>query len=217
VAIDFTFPDEIEDVRLLVRQFMRDAVRPKMAELQARKAKRDEWSSAIKGLRDAAKERGLWCPHMPEAFGGMGLGHTAVAAMSAEAVKTPWGPYIINCQAPDEGNMHTLLHFGTDAQKEKWLRPLCEGTLRSCFSMTEPEVAGSDPTQIQTSAVEDGDEWVINGHKWFTSGAHGADFAIVIARSDPDADIAQARPDRAGTRDARRLGAEAVFPRLATV
>jgi hypothetical protein len=113
--------------------------------------------------------------------------------MSAEAVKTPWGPYIINCQAPDEGNMHTLLHFGTDAQKEKWLRPLCEGTLRSCFSMTEPEVAGSDPTQIQTSAVEDGDEWVINGHKWFTSGAHGADFAIVIARSDPDADIAQAR------------------------
>ena len=89
--------------------------------------------------------------------------------------------------------MHTLLHFGTDEQKEKWLRPLCEGTMRSCFSMTEPEVAGSDPTQIQTTAVEDGDEWVINGHKWFTSGAHGADFAIVIARSDPDADIAQAR------------------------
>jgi len=193
VAIDFTFPDEIEDARLLVRKFMRDTVRPKMAELQARKAKRDEWSGAIKGLREAAKERGLWCPHMPESFGGMGLGHTAVAAMSAEAVKTPWGPYIINCQAPDEGNMHTLLHFGTDEQKEKWLRPLCEGTMRSCFSMTEPEVAGSDPTQIQTTAVEDGDDWVINGHKWFTSGAHGADFAIVIARSDPDADIAQAR------------------------
>ena len=115
MTIDFTFPDEIEDVRLLVRQFMRDSVRPKMAELQAHKAKREEWSSAIKGLRDAAKARGLWCPHMPEAFGGMGLGHTAVAAMSAEAVKTPWGPYIINCQAPDEGNMHALLHFGTEA------------------------------------------------------------------------------------------------------
>jgi acyl-CoA dehydrogenase len=81
--------------------------------------------------------------------------------MSAEAVKTPMGPYIINCQAPDEGNMHTLLHFGTEAQKETWLRPLCEGTMRSCFSMTEPDAAGSDPTQIPTSAVKDGDEWVM--------------------------------------------------------
>ena len=103
------------------------------------------------------------------------------------------GPYIINCQAPDEGNMHTLLHFGTDEQKEKWLKPLIDGNMRSCFSMTEPETAGSDPTQIKTTAVEDGDEWVINGHKWFTSGAHGARFAIVIARTDPDAEIAQAR------------------------
>jgi acyl-CoA dehydrogenase len=193
VAIDFTFPDEVEDARLLVRKFMRDTVGPKMAELRANKAKREEWGTVIRGLRNAAKEQGLWCPHMPEEFGGMGLGHTAVAAMAAEAVKTPRGPYLINCQAPDEGNMHTLLHFGTEDQKEKWLRPLCDGTMRSCFSMTEPEVAGSDPTQIQTSAVQDGDEWVINGHKWFTSGAHGADFAIVIARTDPDAEIAQAR------------------------
>jgi acyl-CoA dehydrogenase len=161
MAIDFTLPEEVENARLLVRRFMKETVRPKMAELGARKAKREEWGTAIRGLRDAAKNQGLWCPHMPEEFGGMGLGHTAVAAMSAEAVKTPMGPYIINCQAPDEGNMHTLLHFGTEAQKETWLRPLCEGTMRSCFSMTEPDAAGSDPTQIPTSAVKDGDEWVM--------------------------------------------------------
>jgi|TARA_B100000749_G_scaffold203_1_gene193 acyl-CoA dehydrogenase len=193
MAIDFTFPEEVEDARLLVKKFMQETVQPKMTELRDSKASGDTWRIAIKELRDTARQLGLWNPHMPEEWGGMGLGITAVAAMSAEAVKTPYGPYLINCQAPDEGNMHTMLHFGTEEQKEKWLRPLCEGTARSCFSMTEPEVAGSDPTQIQTSAVKQGDEWVINGHKWFTSGARGADFAIVIAKTDPDAEIAQAR------------------------
>ena len=193
MAIDFTFPEEVEDARLLVKKFMQETVQPKMTELRDSKASGGTWRIAIKELRDTARQLGLWNPHMPEEWGGMGLGITAVAAMSAEAVKTPYGPYLINCQAPDEGNMHTMLHFGTEEQKEKWLRPLCEGTARSCFSMTEPEVAGSDPTQIQTSAVKEGDEWVINGHKWFTSGARGADFAIVIAKTDPDAEIAQAR------------------------
>ena len=193
MAIDFTFPEEVEDARLLVKKFMQETVQPKMTELRDSKASGDTWRIAIKELRDTARQLGLWNPHMPEEWGGMGLGITAVAAMSAEAVKTPYGPYLINCQAPDEGNMHTMLHFATEEQKEKWLRPLCEGTARSCFSMTEPEVAGSDPTQIQTSAVKQGDEWVINGHKWFTSGARGADFAIVIAKTDPDAEIAQAR------------------------
>jgi acyl-CoA dehydrogenase len=100
---------------------------------------------------------------------------------------------VINCQAPDEGNMHTMLHFATPEQTEKYLRPLCEGRIRSCFAMTEPEAAGSDPTQIRTHAVLDGDNWVINGHKWFISGAHGAKFAILIAKTDPDADPPQAR------------------------
>ena len=89
--------------------------------------------------------------------------------------------------------MHTLLHFGTDQQKEKYLKPLCEGWTRSCFAMTEPEVAGSDPTGIQTKADEVEGGWVINGHKWFTSGARGANFAIVIACTDPDAPTPQAR------------------------
>src|SRR5262245_30485841 len=123
----------------------------------------------------------------------MGLGPVAMAFVSAEAGRTGIGPYILNAQAPDEGNMHTLLHAANPAQKEKYLRPLAEGRSRSCFAMTEPEVSGSDPTLIQTRAVKDGDDWVINGHKWFISGAKGARFAILIACTDPDADPPQAR------------------------
>ena len=192
MAIDFTFPPEVEDARMLVHKFFTEQVQPRLSAISRGEVKED-YGVAVKDLRGTAKAQGLWAPHMPEEWGGMGFGITAVAAMSVEAAKFPMGPYIINCQAPDEGNMHTLLHFGTDDQKEKWLRPLIEGTARSCFSMTEPDTAGSDPTQIKTAAVEDGDEWVINGHKWFTSGAHGARFAIVIAKTDPDAEIAQAR------------------------
>jgi acyl-CoA dehydrogenase len=143
-------------------------------------------------MRVAARDWGLWLPHMPREYGGMGLGHVAMAAVSAEAAKSAFGPYALNAQAPDEGNMHTLLHWGTPAQKEKYLRPLCEGAIRSCFAMTEPEVAGSDPTLIQTRAVLDGDTWVINGHKWFNSGASGAAFAILIARTEDEPEIPQA-------------------------
>ena len=111
-------------------------------------------------MREEAKAAGLWLPHMPKEWGGMGLGHVELAMVQAEAAKTYYGPWVLNCQAPDEGNMHTLLHWATDAQKEKYLRPLCDGHVMSCFAMTEPEVAGSDPTLIQTRAVRDGDDWV---------------------------------------------------------
>jgi acyl-CoA dehydrogenase len=129
---------------------------------------------------------------MPEEYGGMGLGHVAMAAVSAEAGKTRFGPFALNAQAPDEGNMHTLLHWASEAQKEKYLRPLCDGRIRSCFALTEPEVAGSDPTLIQTKAVLAGDHWVINGHKWFISGARGAQFAILLARTEDDPEVPQA-------------------------
>jgi acyl-CoA dehydrogenase len=112
--------------------------------------------------------------------------------VQAEAAKASYGPWVLNCQAPDEGNMHTLLHWGTDEQKAKYLKPLCDGRAQSCFAMTEPEVAGSDPTLIRTLAVQDGDEWVINGHKWFISGAQRAKFAILIARTEDDPDLPQA-------------------------
>ena len=151
------------------------------------------WREGIRELRRKAKAAGLWCPHMPAEFGGMGLGPLAMAMVSAECGRSRLASFIINAQAPDEGNMHTMLHFATPSQKEKYLRPLCDGKIRSCFAMTEPEAAGSDPTQIKTHAEKVGDNWVINGHKWFISGAHGAKFAIVIAKTDPDADPPQAR------------------------
>ncbi|GAB5451969.1 MAG: acyl-CoA dehydrogenase family protein [Halioglobus sp.] len=194
MAIDFSFSEEVEQARASIRTFMRDTVKARYRELsEADDSTEKDWRGMIKSLREEAKARGFWLPHMPEEAGGMGLGVTALAAVAAEAAKVPYGPYIMNAHAPDEGNMHTLHHFATEYQREKYLQPLLDGEVRSCFSMTEPEVAGSDPTLIQTSAVEDGDEWVINGHKWFTSGARGASFAIVIARTDPDADIPQAR------------------------
>jgi hypothetical protein len=111
----------------------------------------------------------------------MGLGAMAMAFVSAECGRTAMGAYVLNCHAPDKGNMHTLLHHASAEQKERYLRPLCAGQVRSCFAMTEPEMAGSDPTGIRTTAVRDGDAWIINGHKWFISGARGAAFAIVIS------------------------------------
>ena len=129
---------------------------------------------------------------MPTEWGGMGLGHVELAMVQSEAARASYGPWVLNCQAPDEGNMHTLLHWGTDAQKEKYLRPLLEGRTMSCFAMTEPEVAGSDPTLIRTHAYQDGDEWVVNGHKWFISNASRASFAILLARTEDDPDLPQA-------------------------
>ena len=191
MAIDFTLPPDIEEVRRKVRAFIDGEVTPVERELQD--APREEWVRAIGRLRQRAREQGLWNPHLPPEWGGMGLRPVAMAFVQAEAARAGIGPFVLNCQAPDEPNMQTLLHWGTDEQKEKYLRPLAEGRVRSCFAMTEPEVAGSDPTLIQTRAVQEGDYWVINGHKWFASGARGASFAIVIACTDPDADPPQAR------------------------
>ncbi|MGA1506602.1 MAG: acyl-CoA dehydrogenase family protein, partial [Ilumatobacteraceae bacterium] len=189
--IDFSFPPDVEDVRLRVRRFMDDVVRPRWEATE--QSERKQVVKTIVELRGIARnDEKLWLPHMPAEWGGMGLGPTAMAAVSAEAAKVSIGPFVLNAQAPDEGNQHTLLHWATPEQKEKYLRPLCEGTARSCFAMTEPEVAGSDPTLIRTHAYEDGDEWVINGHKWFISGARGAQFALLVARTEDDPDVPQA-------------------------
>jgi acyl-CoA dehydrogenase len=192
MAIDFTFPPDIDALRLKVRDFIAQVVRPAEARIAEREGDRRFLIQSIIEMRVAAHDWGLWLPHMPKEYGGMGLGHVAMAAVSAEAAKSAFGPYALNAQAPDEGNMHTLLHWATDAQKKKYLRPLCDGTVRSCFAMTEPEVAGSDPTLIQTRALLDGDDWVVDGHKWFISGASGAKFAILIARTEDVPEIPQA-------------------------
>ena len=193
MPIDFTLPPDVEEVRMRVRKFMDTEVRPVEEKLQQDEADRNSYRRAIIDLRGKAHSQGLWNPHLPAEWDGMGLGATAMAFVSAEAGRTGIGAFCINAQAPDEGNMHTLLHWATPEQKERYLRPLAQGMARSCFAMTEPEVAGSDPTLIQTRAVKDGDDWVINGHKWFISGAKGAQFAILIACTNPDADPPQAR------------------------
>jgi acyl-CoA dehydrogenase len=198
MSIDFTLPPDVDEIRQRVREFMDTEVRPAEEKLYANaqngEPERRDIVMMIIELREKAKEWGVWLPHMPKEWGGLGLGITAMAFVSAESARTSFGPFILNAQAPDEGNQHTLLHHGSDEQKEKYLRPLLEGRVRSCFAMTEPEVAGSDPTGIRTTAVLDEakDEWTINGHKWFISGAKGAGFAILIAKTDPDADPPQA-------------------------
>ncbi|MBX3025527.1 acyl-CoA dehydrogenase family protein [bacterium] len=193
MAIDFTLGPELEDLRLRVRDFIQQVVKPGEERIgDPDKIERADYLRILLQMRSEAKAAGLWLPHMPAEWGGMGLGHVQLAMVQAEAAKAYYGPWVLNCQAPDEGNMHTLLHWGTAEQKEKYLRPLCDGVAMSCFAMTEPEVAGSDPTLIQTRAVLDGDHWVVNGHKWFISNARRAAFAILIARTEDTPDRPQA-------------------------
>ena len=196
MAIDFTLSPELEEIRNNVRDFIEQVVKPGEEIIEGTEGTeplnpKDRIGKLIE-MRKAAFEEGIWLPHMPKEWGGMELGHVAMAMVQAEAAKSYYGPWVLNCQAPDEGNMHTLLHWATGEQKEKYLKPLCQGTGTSCFAMTEPEVAGSDPTLIRTNAYQDGDEWVINGHKWFISNAHRANFAILIARTEDDPDLPQA-------------------------
>jgi alkylation response protein AidB-like acyl-CoA dehydrogenase len=144
-------------------------------------------------LRARVKELGLWAPHLSKELGGMGLSLVEFAHVSEALGRTPIGHYLFNCQAPDVGNMEILHTHGTPEQKERFLLPLARGDVRSCFSMTEPDHPGSNPTWMGTRAVKDGDDYVITGRKWFTSAADGAAFAIVMAVTSPDADSAHLR------------------------
>jgi alkylation response protein AidB-like acyl-CoA dehydrogenase len=141
----------------------------------------------LKEKRAKARETGLWAAHIPSDWGGAGLSFTEFAHLSEELGRSPLGHYVFNVQAPDVGNMELLLSHGTPEQKDRWLRPLVRGDIRSCFSMTEPEFAGSNPVWMGTTAVKEGGSWVIRGHKWFTTAADGAAFAVVMAVTNPDA------------------------------
>ncbi|TAE29895.1 MAG: acyl-CoA dehydrogenase [Candidatus Kapaibacterium sp.] len=141
----------------------------------------------LHALRSKVKEKGLWTPHLPEADGGLGLTLTEFGILSEELGRSPLGHYVFNCQAPDIGNMELLHQFATEAQKHTFLEPLMRGEIRSCFAMTEPEFAGSNPVNMATTAVREGDEYIVNGHKWFTSSADGASFLVVMAVTNPEA------------------------------
>jgi alkylation response protein AidB-like acyl-CoA dehydrogenase len=148
----------------------------------------DAADAHVAELQAEGKAAGVWAPHVPPEVGGTGTGFLDYAYLNEQIGRTVWGQLVFGCQAPDAGNAEILHLFGTDEQKERWLLPLVAGDIRSFFSMTEPEVPGSDPTTLRTRAVRDGGEYVIDGHKWFSSGAEGAAFGIVMAVTDTKAD-----------------------------
>jgi len=176
---------EINDVRLATANIVTRYVIPNEDRL-------GDWESPgrpelFRELQENVKKAGLWAPHLPKEYGGMGIGFLKHAYMNEILAWSAYSNPIFGVVAPDSGNQTILIKYGTDEQKKKWLEPLIAGEIRSCFSMTEPDAPGSNPYAIQTRAVRDGDEWVINGRKWFTSGAKGAAFAIVMCRTEePD-------------------------------
>lgn len=147
-----------------------------------------EMEPELEKKRDMVRQMELWAPLHPKEFGGMGLPLMETAMIYEALGRSPIGLYVFGCQAPDAGNIEILHKYGTPEQKEKYLRPAVEGKIRSCFSMTEVDVAGSNPTWLLTNAVKDGDDYVINGHKWYTSSCDGSAFAIVMAETNPDAE-----------------------------
>jgi alkylation response protein AidB-like acyl-CoA dehydrogenase len=182
--MEFTIPDNVRELLRTIRRFMEREI----YSLEPRAEKSFlEVLPELQRKRERVKELGLWAPQIPKEYGGMGLSFLEHALVSEELGRSPLGHFVFNCQAPDSGNMEILTEFGTAEQKERWLRPLVRGEIRSCFSMVEPEYPGSNPVWMATTAVKDGREYVINGHKWFTSSADGARFAIVMAVTDPDA------------------------------
>jgi alkylation response protein AidB-like acyl-CoA dehydrogenase len=147
----------------------------------------------LRALREPVKAIGAWNLYHSESHGGPGLSLMEVAQVSELLGKSPFGHFTFNCQAPDAGNIELLFRYGTPEMRERYLEPLLEGEIRSCFSMTEPDFAGSNPVEMGTAAVRDGDQYVINGRKWFTSSADGAAFAIVMAVTNPEAQNPYAR------------------------
>jgi acyl-CoA dehydrogenase len=179
-----TLDDETNQLRSLTADIVANQVIPNEHFLRQRDQRGvKEWARLI----NLVKEAGLWAPHLPEEYGGMGIGFLKHAYMNEILAWSPYSNPIFGVLAPNSGNQKILIKYGTPEQKKRWLEPLVAGTLQSCFAMTEPNAAGSDPRAIQTRAVREGDEWVISGHKWYVSNARAAHFAIVMCRTEePD-------------------------------
>lgn len=175
----------VQDLLGQIKAYMDEVVPP--LEQQMLRTEFAEMLPELSAAREAVKQRGLWNPHLPEEYEGLGLSLMEFVHVSELLGRSPLGLYLFNCPAPDTGNMEILMKFGTPAQKERFLWPLVRGQVRSCFTMTEPEHAGSNPVWMSTTAVRDGDEYVINGHKWFATAADGAAFAIAMVVTNPDA------------------------------
>ena len=183
--MDFDVSEEMQTLLQMVRSFMDAEVIPLEGEmLHGDQATLD---TAVAAAQDKVRQMGVWAANHPVELGGLGLSMVEHGLLSEALGRSPLGHLIFGVQAPDAGNVEILHRHATDAQRERYLRPLVEGKIRSCFSMTEPELPGSNPVMMGTTAVRDGSDFVINGQKWFTSSADGADFAIVMAVTDPEA------------------------------
>ncbi len=182
--MDFTIPEKIRRIIETLRPFVDEEIVPLERKLFAEGF--DALDDDLAVLRDRARSLGLFAPHLPADWGGAGLPLLEFAHVSEILGRSPLGHFVFNCQAPDAGNMELLLQHGTDEQREMWLRPLVRGEMRSCFGMTEPEFAGSNPVWLGTRARREGDEYVLDGHKWFTSSCEGAAFCVVMAVTAPE-------------------------------
>ncbi|MCA9230378.1 MAG: acyl-CoA dehydrogenase family protein [Planctomycetales bacterium] len=183
--MDFSVSPETQKLLARVREFVSQELYPIEAIDQGKSFR--ELIPLLHEKRELLRKQGMWLPQVPREHGGMGLGFLEHAMVSEELGKSPYGHYVFGAQAPDAGNIEILIEFGTAEQQQCWLQPLLAGEIRSCFSMTEPGRPGSNPVWMDTSAVREGGDYVINGHKWFTTAADGAAFAIVMAVTDPDA------------------------------
>lgn len=191
----FPLSDRAKDLKQKLTRFMDDHVYPNEEVFEKQHAEGGKWDTPpiMEEMKFRAREAGLWNLFLPHEdarqYGGAALSNLDYAALCEIMGRSPIGPEAFNCSAPDTGNMETIWLYGSDEQKETWLRPLLEGKIRSCFSMTEPDVASSDATNIECSIIRDGDDYIVNGRKWWSSGASSNDckIAIVMGKTDPDA------------------------------
>ncbi len=183
--MDFQISDRIQTIVAMINEFVDKELIPLEPEFMTRSFK--EMLPTLKQKQDIVKKMELWAPNFPTECGGMGLSLLEHGLVSEALGRSPLGHYVFWCQAPDAGNVEILHDYGSDSQKDKWLNPLVKGDIRSCFAMTEVDMPGSNPVMLETTAIKDGDDYIINGHKWYTTAADGADFSIVMAVTNPEA------------------------------
>ncbi len=183
--MDFALSEKMTNMLAMVNEFVEREVVPLEGEMLH--GDTETLQHQVAAAQDKVRQMGLWAPNHPVEFGGQGLSMVEHGLLAEALGRSPLGFVVFGVQAPDAGNIEILHAHATDEQRERYLRPLVEGAIRSCFSMTEPEMPGSNPVMMGTTAVVDGDDYVINGQKWFSTAAHGADFAIVMAVTNPDA------------------------------
>lgn len=182
--MDFLIPEKTQIIVEMMDEFIKKELYPLEKDLES--PDYPAFEQKLHKKRELVKQMELWAPNHPREFGGMGLSLMEHALVSEVLGQSILGHYVFGCQAPDAGNIEILHLYGTPAQKERYLKPLVQGSIRSCFSMTEVDMPGSNPVMLETTAIKEGTDYVINGHKWYSSSADGAEFAIVMAVTNPE-------------------------------